>query len=813
MGSLVQDGRYAFRQLVRNPGFALTAVLSLALGMGAAVAVFSVVYAVLLHPFPYADVDRLANLSARAPGRPISDQFFTGAQLRELRTVRALQSIASWRLDRLAVTAGESPEPINGYYGIGSTFSTFGVPALLGRNLGPSDSPDGQEPQPVVELHYRFWQRHFQGDPGVIGRTLELNQRRYTIVGVTRPNFTLGWGTDVYLPQEIGNPAGGGVIVKLRRGVSLAEADAELQPLLDRFAQENPRMFARGSRVDIRLLTWETTQNLGGTLYLLLGAVGLLLAIGCGNVSILLLARNAARQHEFAVRSAVGASRRRLVRQLFTESLLLALAGTALGVGLAYRLLALIVAWLPRHLFPPDVGIRINLPVLLFGAGLALLSTLLFGLAPALQSGRRAAHPDLQSNTTRAVGSLRAKRFHGGLVAGQIALTLVLLTAAAAAIEGFVRLERVPLGYNPHNVAELGFPLADNAATNWQARLNYYEQLRAGVAAVPGVVTTSIATVSVPPYAGWKQPFEVLGHPAAAAQAQTARVNLVDDGYFRALETPLVEGRLWTRAEVSQGSALVLVNQTFARRYLAEGGVVGRALKIPGFRNDPPKTLTGPHSDGWMQVIGVVGDFVNNGLDQPVEPAIFAPWSAEMFQGMEILVRTHGAPAAAMNSIRREVARVNREQMVILPLPGDLEFALRDEPVWAEGRLIAALFAGFSILALALAAVGLYSVLSYTVAQRTNELGIRMALGASRAHVVRVVTASAGLSVGVGIAIGLALSVGMHRVMAEWVGSTASPPAIAAGVSLLLLLVAAAACLVPARRAMGVDPMTALRRE
>jgi hypothetical protein len=278
---------------------------------------------VLMHPFPYADVERIGNLSIRDSKGIISDAFFTGPQLRELRKVRAFEAFATWRLDRLTLTGQEMPESVAGYYGIGETFPMLGVPALVGRNLGPSDSPDGQAPQPVVELHYRFWQRRFHGDPAILGKTLELDHKKYTIIGVTRPNFTEGWGTDVYLPQEIGDEKGGGVMVKLRRGGSWAAADAEMTPLLRRFAHEQPDNFPRTFNVDIRPLTYETTHNMGSTLYLLFAAVSMLLAIGCGNVSILLLARGTARQHEFAVRAAVGASSVRIVRQLLTESLLL----------------------------------------------------------------------------------------------------------------------------------------------------------------------------------------------------------------------------------------------------------------------------------------------------------------------------------------------------------------------------------------------------------------------------------------------------------------------------------------------------------
>lgn len=789
----------------------MTAILSLALGIGATVSVFSVIYGVLLHPFPYADVDRIGNLSIRDSKGILSDAYFTGPQLRELRKVHAFEGFATWRPDDLRVTGEEIPEAVTAFYGIGETFPTLGVPALLGRDLGPSDSPDGQEPQPVAMLHYRFWQRHFHGDPAVIGKTLDLNHKKYTIIGVSRPNFTWGWGADVYLPQEIGDEKGGGVVVKLRPGMSHAAADAELQPLLERFAHEHPDSFPKKFAVDIRSLTYETRQNMGSTLYLLFAAVAMLLAIGCGNVSILLLARGTARQHEFAVRAAVGASSVRIVRQLLTESLLLAVTGTGLGILLAYRLLALILAWMPERLFPPDVAIRINAPVLLFSAGLALATTVLFGLVPALKMAKPEISEVMQSSSSKAAGSVRGKRLHGALVAAQIALTLLLLTAAGAAIQGFVRLTRVPLGYDPHNVVSMGIQLQENSYTTWQARVNYFEQLRASVATLPDVTSAAIDTNATPPYDGWGQSFELLGRPAASPEAQTARIGFVGPGYFRTLHMPLLQGRIWDAGEVSRGALLVLVNESFVRRYVPNGDAIGHSLKLSKLSNNPPKTMIAPGADGWLEVIGVVGDALNDGIENPVRPAIFAPYSLQTWAGTGILIRSRMPAEALVHTVRARLAALNHEQ--VIAGSADLEEWLKREPVWARGRLISALFAGFSILALILSAVGLYSVVSYSVAQRTNELGIRIALGAGRAHVFRIVMATGAVSVAIGIAAGVALSYGLNRFVAGWVGSTGHQAPVEAGVVLLVLVVATTACLVPARRAVAIDPMGALRRE
>ena len=769
------------------------------------------------------DVDRLANLSIRDPRQGnLYDIGLSGEQLRELKKVHAFESLATWRSRFLVVTGGDIPENLNAFFGIGETFPTLGVPPLLGRNLGPSDSPDGQEPQPVVMLHYRFWQRHFNGDPAIIGKTLELDHKQYTIIGVTRPNFTWGWGADVYLPQASSNKFGGGVVVRRRQGVSLAAADAEMQPLLDRYAKEKPLDFQPGSKVDIRPLTYETTHNMGSTLYLLFGAVAMLLAIGCSNVSILLLARGTARQHEFAVRSAVGAGGFRIVRQLLTESLLLATHRNR------SRHRPRIASFEPSswHGFRsrcsrPTSPFTSTCPCCSLASPWRCVTTVFFGLVPALQMAKPEISHIMQSGTKRTAGSVRGKRLHGTLVAAQIALTLLLLTAAGAAVESFISILRVPLGYDPHNVVAVGIPLRDNTYTNWQARVNYFEQLRASIAALPDVISASI-TSSTPPDSGWWWRFDLLGKPSASPDAQYAKFSLIDSDYFRTLQTPLLEGRTWTPTEIAHGAQLAIVNQAFARQYFAEGNILGHSLKLQDLRNDPPGVLNAPGAGGWMQIIGVVADSINDGVDQPIHPAMFVPYSTELWMGTQCLVRTRVAPETIENALRRQIALINPDQPAFGAI-ASLEKWIRDEPVWARGRLISALFAGFSILALVLSAIGLYSVVSYSVAQRTNEFGIRMALGAQKSHVSKLVLASAGGSVGLGISAGLALSLGLNRVLSSWIGNTTSHPLadhflashalIVLSVCLLLIVVAVMACLAPARRASSVDPMTALRCE
>lgn len=657
-----------------------------------------------------------------------------------------------------------------------------------------------------------FGNSTFNGDQAIIGKALELDHKRYTIVGVTRPNFTWDWGADVYLPQEIGNPQGGGVVLKLRPGTSPAAADAELQSLWDRFARLYPRQYSANYTADIHPLTWEITKNIGGTLYALFAAVAVLLVIGCGNVSTLLLARGSARQREFAVRSAVGAGGLRIVRQLLTESLLLAVTGTIIGIALAYSLLSFIIAWLPPHLFPPDVAIRINLPVLVFSAGLVLLSTILFGLFPALRVSKPEIIQIMQSGNKGATGNVRARHLHGTLVAAQTTLTLLLLTGAGAAIGSFLHLLRVPLGYDPHDVVSVGIPLRENSQADWQTRVRYFENLRVSISSLPDVVSASIAANATPPTSGWELLFDIMDKPTSSPDSQIAKINLVDSDYFRTLRMPLLEGRTWRPEEVANGVLMVVVNQTFVRRYSRNEDVLGHFVKVFNLQSRPPYSFAAPGVDGWMQIIGVVADSVNDGVDRPVQAAIFLPYSIQVGTGTRILVRTRISSESTLHSIRKKIAVVNPDQQTSGRIT-ELEEWIRDEPIWARVRLTSTLLGGFSLLALTISAVGLYSVVSYSVAQRTNEFGIRIALGAARSHVWRVVVASILVYVGSGAVIGTILTFILNRIAVTWTSSYVSKPVMALSASLILALVSGFACALPAWRASNIDPMVALRSE
>ena len=812
MIDMLQDLRFSYRELRKKPDLAITAVISLTLGIGATTAVFSVMYGLLANPFPYQGADRMINLNVLNENGNNRWVGVTGSQLKLLSQAKCVESVAgSWGTWNLTTTDEDLPEDVPSVQLTGNSGSYFGIPALLGRMLLPSDAPDGQDPQPVVVLSYRFWQRHFNADPTVIGRTLQLVHKNYTIIGVVPSRFT--WNdADVYLPLKITNDPHitYAPLMKLKPGVTLAAANAELQPLLEQFAKETPDHLPKKFRVHVRGINERYVEHLGPSLFLLFGAVALLLLIGCANVSILLLARGTARQHEIAVRSAIGASRWRIQRQLLTEALGLSLLGAIGGVVLAYRLLPMLVRWLPEYSFPHEAAISINLPVLGFCVAIAILTGVLSGLAPAFQFSRPQVAQLMQSGSRRTTGGARSKRTHSALVAGQIALTLLLLTSAAAATNGFLRLMHTELGYDPHQAMSVGIPVHQNVHVSWQDRATYFEQLLKHVAAMPEVVAAGISTNATPPSNGFDANFEIFGRPAG--QREQVRINFISPGYFSVLRIPLLQGRLWDHTETMRGARLAVINQTMARQYWPQGDALGKQLRFPDLKGEPPFTQAVPDSNGWLQIVGIVADARDDGLRKPIRPAVFLPFTIQMRVWTQILVRTRAAPLSILNRVRAEVKAVDPDQQVF-GQTRDLEQWIQVQEEYASGRLVAALFSGFSLLALALAATGLFSVVSYGVAQRTNEFGIRIALGASRGQVLRLVFASTAINVVGGIAGGLALSLLSSSILSKWaVGSSHNPLAFA-GVTLLLLLISGLAALIPTRRASSVDPMIALRYE
>ncbi|HKF45840.1 MAG TPA: ABC transporter permease [Terracidiphilus sp.] len=817
MRVLFQDLRYSFRQLIRMPGFALTAIVSLALGIGATTAVFSVVYAIVADPYPYANSDRMVHMRLMAPDGGNRGFGLTASQWQQIRKSPVVEDAfltdGTWNL---TITGSDVPEDVASDNVSSNMFSFMGVPAYAGRNIQPSDAIDGQDPAPVAELSYKFWTRHFNGDLSVVGKTIHLLDKAYTVVGVAAPRFT--WDdSDVYLPKKITQETVPGYYVglRLKPGITHAQANAALSPVIEAFRKETPKHFPdTPMKFTVVGLNDDFMHDIGGTLYLMFGSVALLLLIGCGNVSILLLARASSRISEFGVRAAVGASRPRLVRQLLTEALLLSLTGAALGVLLAWKLIAIIVANLPEFSFPHEAAIHLNMPVLIFSIALAVATGVLFGLWPALELSRPDVARAMQSSSRKTTAGAGRRRLHGALISGQIALTLLLLAGAGAAIEGFVRLSNVKLGYDPHHVMSVGIPVHQGTYGSWAERAPYFEKLLDAVRTVPGVAMAGMSSNATPPDNGYTATFDIVGKPSS--NDQESRVNLVSPEYFRVLSVPLLQGRIWNADENHNGAAVAVINQTFARRFFPNGDAVGHSIHVPRISSRPPFMFASPAASGPILIVGIVADKRDDGLAKPILPEAFIPYTFVVGMYTQILVKSaQGSPLALLHAVQVKVNSVDHAQQTNGRVE-DLDQWIRDTPEWARGHLVAWLFGGFAALALALAAVGLYSVVSYTVAQRTNELGIRLALGATRSHVLKLVMASMAGSVGIGAGLGLVLSFALSRVMAHWSPesqASSRDPILMLAASLTLLLVTLLASALPARRATAVDPAIALRYE
>ena len=809
---VLQDLRLSFREMRKRPGLAITAIVSLMLGIGATTAVFSVIYGLLSNPYPYQAADRMIHLVVKNDKDEDRWISITGSQLKSLREVKCLESVAAtWGTWNLTTTDEDLPQDVPSTQLTANAGIHFGVPALLGRTIIPSDAPDGQDPQPVVVLSYLFWERHFNSDPTVIGRNLQLVHKNYTIVGVLPPRFT--WDdADVYLPLKITNDPDiqYGPLIRLKPGVTHAAANAELQPLLEQFAKETPTHFPKQFHVRVKGLNDQFEERLGRQLYLMFGAVALLLLVGCANVSILLLARGTARQHELAIRSAIGATRWHIQRQLLSEALALSLTGAAGGIVLAYRLLPVLVRWLPDYAVPHEAVIRMNIPVLAFSVAVAVVTGVMSGLAPAFQFSRPQVAQLIQSSSRRSTGGARGKRTNQVLVAGQIALTLLLLTAAGAVISGFVRLVGADLGYDPHHTMSVGIPVHQNTHVSWEDRAHYFQQLLAHVAALPEVESAGISTNATPPSNGNNTSFQIFGR--TVGEREELRSNLVSPEYFAVLRIPLLQGRLWDQTEVGRGARLAVINQTMARQYWPGGDALGKQVRLPDLKAAPPFTQAVADSNGWMQIIGVVGDARNDGLRKPVKPSVYLPYPMQMRMWTQILVRTRAEPLSILNRVRAAVKAVDGDQQVF-GQTRDLDHWIQREDEYAYGRLAAALFGAFSLLALALAAIGLFSVVSYGMAQRTNEFGIRMALGATPGQVVGLVLRSTAWTVATGLLTGAVLSLIFSGLLRRWEEGSAHSPLAMASVVTLLVTTAALAALIPARRVFSVDPMDALRYE
>ena len=815
------DIRYGLRALCRNPGFAAVAVLSLALGIGATTAMFSLIYAVLLHPFPYTDADRIMNPDIILAQHPDVFQWFTlsEAQLDDLRLAAPVDSVLGFTEGHLDITNDGLPEDISGVYLTENAETFLGVRPLFGRMIEPFDRG-----HPVAVLNYRFWQRRFGGDPHVIGRTLEMDHAPYMIVGVMPRSFAFndiaGVG-DVYLPASLRRAIASGPVpsylpwIKLRPHVTVAAANVALDPIV-REIMKIHSVASLAWHLGLQPIIVPYKRDLGRTLALLLAGVVLLLIIGCANCSILLLARGGRRQHELAIRTAIGASRWRVVRQLLVEALVISGTGAVLGVAASYWLARLPLLLSPDS-FPAESVIRINASVLAFSVALALLCGILFGLAPALRLSRNDPARALPGRQTGVVAA-PARRRWSILIAAQVALTLLLVATAGTAIRSFLRLTQVPLGYDPANVMQLGMSLHVDNPAEWsrlqsrEARPAYIEHIREKIASVPGVLTVAVGTDARPPFsdpADTESSFNING--TGDREQPQARVILVDQRYFAALRIPLLQGRVWNTDENSSGDFIAVVNRAFATRYLSSSDALGRQLRIPALPLQNRFTASSAQSTAWRQIIGVVGDARNDGIGRPVVPAIYLPYTTLLRQYVEFFVRTQGDPLTYLHSIRAAVASVASDQQISNGA-FTLNEAIEHDAQYSRQRLFSILFGVFSAMALALALGGIFSVVAYSVAQRTTEFGVRLALGAPRAQILWVAARIALVSVAAGIVIGLAFDSFLGAVLARWMQNTFAAGSLFAAAALLALS-ALLACLLPARHAIAVPPAEALRYE
>ena len=817
------DIRYGLRALRRNPGFTAVAVLSLTIGIGATTAMFSLIYAVLLHPFPYAGADRIMNAHFVKTQHPDEFVWFTlsEAQLDDLRLAAPVDSVLGFRDRHLEITNDGLPEDISGVYLTENADTFLGVRPLFGRMIEPYDAENGGHS--VVVLNYRFWQRRFGGDPHVIGRTLEMDHAPYTIVGVMPRSFAfndIAAVGDVYLPASLMRDLANGPAptylpwIKLRPHVTVATASAALEPIV----REIMKIHSAASlayHLGLQPIIVPYQQKTGSTLRLLLAGVALLLIIGCANCSILLLARGRTRRHELAIRTAIGASRWRIVRQLLVEALVISCAGAVLGVAGSYWLARLALVLSPDS-FPAESVIRINAPILAFSVALALLCGILFGLAPALRLSRSDPARSLPGRQAGVVAT-PAKRRWSVLIAAQVALTLLLMATAGTAIRSFLELIQRPLGYDPANVMELGMGLHFHDPAQWrrvqsrEARTAYIEQIREKIASVPGILTVAVGTDATPPYSDpvdTDSSFHIDG--TRDHEQSQARVMLVDQRYFAALRIPLLEGRIWNTDENTRGDFIAVVNRAFATRYLSSSNALGRQLRIAGLPFQNRLTASSAQSTAGRQIIGVVGDARNDGIGRPVVPAIYLPYTTLMREPVDFFVRTQGDPLTYLHSIRAAVASVASDQEISNAFT--LIEAIEHDAMYSRQRLFSILFGVFSAMALGLALVGIFSVVAYSVAQRTTEFGIRLALGSSRRGILWVATRIALVSAAAGIVIGLAFDSFLGAVIAHWMQSAFAARSLFAAAA-LLALGALLACLLPARHAVAVPPAEALRNE
>jgi putative ABC transport system permease protein len=812
--TLLQDIRYGARVLARRKGFTAVAVLTLALGIGANTAIFSVVNQLLLRPLPFPDAERLVMLWEVTPeGRhqnTTSRANFLG--WREQST--AFEGMAAFSDQRINLAGGGEPEEVSVQIATPELFRVLGVEPIIGRGMTEEDARPGAPD--VAVLGYGLWQRRYGGDPRVIGQPISLNGTPCTVIGVLPAGFewhirkrsSTGRPAEIWmvLPMRMegeGANARGrflSTVARLKPGVSLEQAQAEMKTIASRLEQDAPR-YNKGFGAEVIPLREQFVGNVRPALLILLGAVGFVLLIACANVANLMLARAAAREKEIAVRTALGASRMRIVRQLLTESVLLALLGSLLGLGLAWWGINALVMISPRDLVNLQ-GVGLNLTVLAWTLAVSLLTGIIFGIAPALDATRLNLNDALKEGGKGAGGQgARSRRLRSAFVVAEVALALVLLASAGLLVKSFIRLQKIDTGFNTENVLTMVVRLPDGKYKEDAQFVAFFRQAMERIRALPGVRAVGMVNY-LPLYGGpgSQTGFTIEGRPEPPPGEEPAtHVRVTDSGYFSAMGIPLLRGRNFTDLETSEARRVIMISESMAEQHFPGEDPLGKRISVEMFEK-PVMT----------EIIGIVGDVRYDSLTDRAEPTVYFPHPELTYAFMTLVIRTDGDPAAMAPTVQRELRAIDPDQPV-----SDVR-TMNQVMADTTGRarfntLLLALFAGLATL---LAAVGIFGVMNYSVALRTHEIGIRMALGAQPGGILMLILKQGLLLTLIGIGIGLIGALALTRVMSSLLfGVEATDPATFIAIVLLLAVVSLIACYIPARRATRVDPMIALRYE
>ena len=807
--TIVRDVSYALRGFRKQLGFALLATIALGLGVGAATAIFSVIDNVLLNPWPYRNPERIVSVQIQdlRQGRRGGRGAYTTAEFQQyVRQTDVFEEVVGNSNIDILYTTREGTERLQGDEVTSNTFDFLGMKPLLGRTLKPEDGKPGAPP--VFVMSFKMWVKYCDSDPKVLGRIFVLNGEPRTLVGVMPPRFTW-FGADVWMPHDP-NPAEADAArryyffqARVKPGITLEQVASNFDVVARRMAKIYPDQYPEKFNIHVETLTDMVVGRFRTTLMTLLAAVGLLLFIACTNVANMLLARATAREKEVAIRCALGATRWRIARQFLTESALLAGAGAIFGCVLAYVGVKALVAVIPDNTIPSEAVIGLNIPVLFFSVAVAALTTLLSGLAPAIHAVRKQLAEPLKDTGKGVSSGFRHGRLRNALVVGEIVFSVVLLAGAGLLMRTMAALQSVDLGLNPDNILVARLPLPKERYKSAAAKQQFFQQVLQRIGNLPGVVAVT-ETSTLPPYGGIGSEVEVPGK--THAEKWRAIYQLCSEGYFPTLGLKLRRGRVLTEGEVNGKRKVAVVNETLAEKFFGKEDPIGRQLVLRDLATSPD-----PVANPSFEIVGVISDAKNQGIQDPVIPEVFIPYTITGAYERGVLVRTAGEPMAMLNAVRREIWAVDRN--VALTLTGTLKGYLKSFS-YAEPRFTLIVLAIFAGIGLVLVGIGTYSVLAYTVSRQTHEIGIRIALGAERADVFRMVLRTGAILIALGLGIGIPISLALNRLIASQLWGVQPYDAMTmASVAVIIVLVGFAACAIPAARATRVDPMVSLRYE